>query len=208
MKKVIKWFSLFLAMVFLGAFLVFSVMVGGRALYGYACARLEQLNEDVHSYFTSERIIERVKTVELEPAYGGGLEGTIKRYANKHRVPVAIAFSVAVQEGGLRENNLQINCPAKFAARADRHRYCAYGLFQLIPAFNEIQDPRSIWGPENLEANIDEGCKRLRKDYDLSKGKSERDRWYGALVRYYGAEQDNYQRDVLARAVEMALRYG
>lgn len=158
-------------------------------------------------YEQTHRVVEVERQVIIETqagCRGEKVRDIICRAARKSEVPVPLAQAVAMVEGGGNADNYQINCPAKWAARHDL-RYCALGLFQIVPAMNDIEDPISLLGPGNLQNNVENGIKILRGHFDSSKGKDRSSRWYQALVRYYGAEADGYQQKIMAMTSKLAL---
>ncbi len=162
----------------------------------------------VYAKTHSVEVVEKVVTIEAEPDYGDGVSGLVAKHAKRNGVPVALAKSVALQEGGGNGHNMQINCDNRYWAKSHRIENCALGMMQIIPIFNDDVDPLSIIGEENLERNIEMGVKRLRSDFDRSKGKDITARWYQALIYYYGAEQDGYQKSVMARIQRLAIEEG
>lgn len=159
---------------------------------------------------TADRIMNGPAVVvqQMEPEYCDGVCGLLTKHAKAEYVPVAVAKAVAMQEGGHNFTNLQVNCSNRYWAKKHTLDNCALGMMQLIPAFNDIEDPLSILGPENLERNIQLGVRRLRQDFDASKGATTQARWYNAFIKYYGANQDGYPDKVMALVTKFAVEEG
>lgn len=145
---------------------------------------------------------------QVEPEYCDGVCGLLTKHAKVEAVPVAVAKAVAMQEGGQHISNMQVNCQNRYWAKERTLKNCALGMMQLIPAFNDIDDPLSILGPDNLERNIQLGVKRLKQDFNASKGATVQARWYNAFIRYYGADQDGYPAKVMALVTKFAVEEG
>lgn len=193
-----------------------AVTAGGMALYALycGCPVVYRQIEDaaVKALARAAEVVTIRREVRIEPEYSEGVKGLVAKYSDLHKVPRALALSVAVQEGSAQAHNEQVNCSNRHWRKQPTIRYCALGMMQMIPAFNKIDNPLEIIGAENLERNIDLGIARLRADYDRAKGaiksKREADRWYQALIYYYGDEADGYQQKVMARLSSMALENG
>lgn len=149
-----------------------------------------------------------IVTIEKEPEYCDGVCGVLTKHAKAEGVPVAVAKAVAMQEGGQHISNMQVNCSNRYWAKQHTLANCALGMMQLIPAFNDIDDPLSIIGPENLERNIQLGVRRLKQDFNASKGATTQARWYNAFIKYYGANQDGYPDKVMALVTKFAVEEG
>ena len=179
-----------------------AVVVGVVGMLGWCWWTMA--GQPIPAFMTKQVTTERI--VEIESSCkGDSVRDVICRAAKAARVPVALSHAVAMVEGGGNAENMQINCTNKMWAKSHRLEDCALGLYQIIPSQNGIKDPLSIIGPDNLRRNISEGNKILRSHFERGTGKDISAKWYQALIRYYGAEQDKYQQRVMAMASRLAL---
>lgn len=177
---------------------------------------LSWASDQYNALFVTTKIEKEFIKVEKEPDWGPGLSGKVGKAAARHGIPAAIMKGVIKAESNFDESNMAIAIADKwqtsgksYKGPAERWKYAAYGLCQLLPAYTmdlcQYSSPEAIWGPAAIDSHLDCCAKRLKQDYEQAKGVNARARWAHALVFFYGAQADGYQEKVLNYAFNFAL---
>ena len=160
-----------------------------------------------------------LKTVQGSISENRSLQDRVRYYAELHSVPPALMRAVIQIESGSDEQNRAIAIADKwqrsgssYKGTAERWKYAAYGLCQLVPAYTMelcgYSAPEQIWGSEAIDAHLDCCAKRLRSDYLQSRGKTESERWRMALGKYYGIRDARYESAVFSSLADFSLEIG